>query len=83
MPTVGAWARADAARVEHESGNENASIPSRKNGRFSGKKVSKLVRLQDHLVGFDLGEVGVERGVQRQVVREMPLEIQARPIRRD
>jgi len=35
----------------------NTSAPSRKTGRFSGKKVSLRVRFKDHVVGLDGPEV--------------------------
>ena len=73
----GSGAAADAARIEDLQGNEKASIPSRKNGRFSGRKVSKVVRFRITWSGSDLGEVGVERGVEGQVLGDVPLEIEA------
>lgn len=46
-------------------GEPKSSIPSRKNGRFSGKKESEAF-VHRHLasVGLHLAEVGVERGVE-------------------
>ena len=49
----------------------NTSIPSRKNGRFSGKNSLERRQVQDHGVGLDLTEVGVQRQLQGQLVADV------------
>ena len=69
---------ADAARVEHLQRKRKRVDALQEKRPLLGQEGLEVGQVQDHLVGLDLGEVGVERGVQRDVVGEVPLEVQAR-----
>src|SRR6185369_17061509 len=70
--------RANAARIEHLQRKRERVDAFQKERPLLGQERLDVGQVQDHLVGFYLGEVGVEGGVQRDVVGEVPLEVEAR-----
>ena len=72
-------ARRSAASRRNSTLFEIRSLPARKNGRFSGKNVSNAREVHLGGVRFDLAEVGIHRGVERQCRPEAEV---ARPRRR-
>ena len=55
----------------------NSCAPSRKNGRFSGKARLEGGQVDFRRIGFDLAEVRVDRGFERQVRAEAHLDVGA------